>query len=141
MPFNTKKTTLKALSPVKSFAMAMSVGLTLIGTGLAVTYIAPPQAYAQTGGAKAVVDSGKASGQVGETISGYLEAVSGASASSDLRNAINEINIGRKSVYTRLAREQNLSVDVIATLTGEKQLAKAASGQKIKDASGQWKTK
>lgn len=104
-------------------AFAILGGAAILTTGSA----AP--AFAQASSAKAVVEQAKNSGKIGETISGYLDVVPGASLSSAEQNAMNEINIGRKSVYTRLAREQNVSVEVVAALTGEKQIAKQRSGK------------
>jgi len=131
--FNPSKTLMK------NFMTAISALFLLSGTGVAVTLINPPVAQAQS--AKSIVDQGKAQGVIGETISGYLAPVNGATVSEGVRNAMNEVNIGRKSVYTRLARGQNLSVEVVAALTGEKQIAKAPRGQKILDRSGVWRTK
>lgn len=130
-----------AKSLMKNFLSAMGVLVILTGAGIAVTMINPPTAEAQIQSAKSIVNDALSKGIIGETVSGYLAPVQGAVVSQGVRNAMNEINIGRKSVYTRLAREQNLSVDVVAALTGEKQIAKAPSGQKILDRSGQWKTK
>lgn len=90
--------------------------------------------------AKSIVDAAKTRGEVGEQIDGYLGVVSG-SASADVRAAVNEINIGRKQVYTRLAREQNVRIEVVARLTGEKQIAKATSGEFVLGEDGQWSRK
>jgi len=98
-----------------------------------------PDAIAQSS-AKSVVDSAIAQGVLGETASGYLALVSG-SASQSVVDAMNEVNIGRKSLYTRLAREQSVAVEVVAALTGEKQIAKTALGAKYMNNKGQWVTK
>lgn len=89
--------------------------------------------------AKAVVDAAKSRGEIGERIDGYLGVVGSPSAA--VRAAMDEINIGRKSVYTELAREQNVKTEVVARLTGEKQIVKAGKGEFIMDESGQWKKK
>ncbi len=132
MTFFKSKTILKlTLSAVLSFGG----GITALGV------LSAPTAQAQIQSSKAVVNKALAQGLIGETVSGYLAPVQGAVVSQGVRNAMNEINIGRKSVYTRLAREQNLSVEVVAALTGEKQIAKAPAGQKVLDRSGTWRTK
>lgn len=128
-------------SMMKNFISAMGALILIAGTGVVVTMVNPPLAQAQTQNAKSIVDKALAEGVIGETVSGYLAPVSGATVSQGIRNAMNEINIGRKSVYTRLARQQSLSVEVVAALTGEKQIAKAPAGQKVLDRSGQWRTK
>ena len=129
-----------AESLMKNFLAAMGVMAILAGTGIAVTMVNPPVAQAQTN-AKSVVNDAMSKGLIGETVSGYLAPVNGVTVSQGVRNAMNEINIGRKSVYTRLARQQNLSVEVVAALTGEKQIAKAPAGRKVLDRSGSWRTK
>lgn len=98
-------------------------------------------AHAQTASAKSTVDSAKARGEVGEQIEGYLGVVDGASPSSAVRNAMAEINIARKAVYTQAASKSGQPATVFAQLTGEKQIKKAASGQFVKDSSGVWKRK
>lgn len=128
-------------SLMKNFLSAFGAFALLTGAGVTVTLMNPPLAQAQIQNAKSVVDDAKSKGIIGETVSGYLAPVDGAIVSQGVRNAMNEINIGRKSVYTRLAREQNLSVDVVATLTGEKQIVKAARGEKVLDSSQKWRTK
>ena len=54
---------------------------------------------------------------------------------------MNEINIRRKALYTQKAREENIQIEVIAAIFGEKQLLKAAPGQKIMTNNGTWQTK
>lgn len=115
--------------------------LALIGGGVvAITAIGVSQpAAAQTQSAKSVVDSAKNRGTIGETPAGYLAIVGGETAAE--RNAMNEINIGRKALYTRKARKENLQVEVVAAVFGEKQILKATRGQKVMAANGTWKTK
>ncbi len=97
-------------------------------------------AHAQSS-AKATVDAAIARGEIGEQITGYLGVVDGASPSSTVRAAMDEINIARKSVYTNAAAGSPQPASVFAQLTGEKQIAKSAPGTYVKDASGVWKKK
>ncbi len=114
--------------------------LTLIAGSLtAITYA--PTAQAQASNSKAVVDAAIARGEVGEQISGYLAVVDGVSVSADVSASVEEINIKRKAVYTKLSTAQNVQPAIVAKLTGEKQLAKAAPGTYIKGASGTWTKK
>lgn len=123
---------------MKKFTLSVMSALAVMGAGLTVTsFVTAPAAVAQS--AKSVVDSAISAGRIGETIDGYLAAVS--SLSDAERNAMNEINIGRKSAFTKLASKQGVSVEVVARLIGEKQLAKAAAGTKIMTESGVWITK
>ena len=96
-------------------------------------------AAAQAQSAKSIVDVAKSRGVIGETTSGYLAVIGNETAAE--RNAMNEINIGRKALYTRKARDENLQVDVVAAIFGEKQIAKTPSGQKFMTANGAWSVK
>lgn len=128
-------------SLMKNFFTAMGAFTLLAGTGIVVSLINPPAAVAQFQSAKSIVDEALSQGVIGETVSGYLAPVEGAVVSQAVRNAMNEINIGRKAAYTRLARDKNSSIEVVAALTGEKLVGKAPTGRKVLDRSGEWRTK
>jgi len=95
-------------------------------------------AVAQAQSAKTIVDNAISRGAIGETSGGYLDGTGKETAAE--RNAMNEINIARKALYTKKARDENLQVEVVAAIFGEKQLAKAAPGDMVKDANG-WRKK
>ena len=116
-----------------------AVALLAGGVVTVTTLGASEPAYAQTQSAKSVVDAAKARGTIGETPTGYLAVVGGETAAE--HNAMNEINIGRKNEYTRLARATNTQVDVVAAVTGEKLIQKAPRGHKVMGANGAWQTK
>ncbi len=124
---------------VKSIVLSLFSAVLAAGAGFVGFSTLSSPAIAQASNAKLVVDQAKKSGVIGETPAGYL-AVVDSRAGAEIVNAMNEINIGRKSVYTRLARQQNVQVEVVAALTGEKQIAKARPGEKVMMASGAWTT-
>ena len=124
----------------KIFTALAAVSLLAGGTFAAATFGAS-DATAQAQSAKAVVDVAIKKGTIGETVAGYLAETGSGSLSAAERAAMNEVNIGRKSIYTKKARAENLQVEVVAAVFGEKQIAKAAPGSKIMDASGSWRTK
>lgn len=113
----------------------------LAGGAVMMTSSGDNVAYAQTSSAKATVDAAKDRGEIGEQIDGYLGVVDGASPSAKVRNAMLEINIARKAVYTEAAANSSQPAAVFAQLTGEKQIKKATRGQYVKDATGAWKQK
>ena len=115
--------------------------LALLAGGAAVMNTAGINAAHAQSSAKATVDAAIARGEIGEQISGYLGVVDGASPSASVVDAMKEINIARKTVYTRAAKGGTESASVFAQLTGEKQIAKSAPGTYVKDASGVWKKK
>lgn len=125
----------------KTIFTALSAVALIAGGSLAVATFGGTDATAQAQSAKSIVEGAIRKGAIGETASGYLAETGSGSVSAAERAAMNEVNIGRKSVYTRLAREQNVQVDVVAAITGEKQIAKAAPGSKVMDSSGRWRTK
>mgnify|MGYP000353380834 CR=1 FL=1 len=125
----------------KTIFTAISAITLLAGGTLAVATFGGTDATAQAQSAKSIVDSAKSKGVIGETIAGYLAETGQGSLSSAERAAMNEINIGRKSIYTKKARAENLQVEVVAAVFGEKQIAKSASGEKVMDSSGVWRKK
>ena len=133
--------TLKMTKMKKTIFTAVSAVALLAGGTFAASTFGASDATAQAQSAKSIVESAKAKGVIGETAAGYLAETGSGSVSAAERAAMNEVNIGRKSVYTRLARNQNVQVDVVAAITGEKQIAKAKRGEKVMDASGNWRTK
>ena len=96
-----------------------------------------PNAVAQAASAKSIVDQAKTDKLVGEKLTGYLDFVT-QDISAETRAAVNEINIKRKSIYTKLASEQNVGVAVVAGLTGEKLVAKAKLGEMVMLGDNQW---
>lgn len=122
----------------KIFSAVLGSLITVGGIALHPAMSAP--AYAQTASAKTIVDQAKKQRLVGERIDGYLGLVMG-SVSPEVQSAVNEINIRRKSLYTKLARDQGVEIAVISRLTGEKLIAKAMPGEKIMGDDGVWRTK
>ena len=125
----------------KTVFTAISAVALLTGGTVAVASFGGTTATAQAQSAKSIIKSAKAKGRIGETIAGYLAETGSGPISAAERAAMNEINIGRKSIYTKKARAENLQVEVVAAVFGEKQLAKARPGEKVMDASGAWRTK
>jgi len=95
-------------------------------------------AHAQAASAKMRVDQAKAQGLVGEQLDGYIGFVK-TDVSADIRAAVNEINIKRKSIYTKTARAKKVSVSTVAGLTGEKLIAKVRPGEMVKLGDGTWR--
>jgi len=115
----------------------------MVGT-IALAPVWAPNAMAQaastqTASAKAIVDQAKTDKLVGEKLNGYLDFIT-PDVSAEIRAAVNEINIKRKSIYTRLAREQSVGVSDVAGLTGEKLVAKAKPNEMIMLGDNQWRT-
>ncbi len=82
------------------------------------------------------IEAAIAAGDVGERIDGYLGIVGTADAAT--KRKVQEVNNKRRAVYDKLAAQRGATIEQVAYLTGEKQIAKAAPGTFIMDASGNW---
>lgn len=88
---------------------------------------------------KATVTAAKAAGTVGEQADGYLGIVSGADAT--VTAAVNEINNGRRQVYTQTATKTGVTPDAAGQATGAQLIANTPAGQYIKPLGGGWTKK
>lgn len=88
---------------------------------------------------KALVDQAERACVVGERVDGFLGVVKGATPDDATLRAMNEINIKRRALYDKLADEKGVSLEVVARLTGEKQVSTAKEGECVLDDSGEWK--
>ena len=96
-----------------------------------------PTASAQSSSSKAIVDAAKASGVVGEQSDGYLGLVT-ETTSAEIRAAVNDINIQRKTHYVNMAREKGESVDNVTKAFAIKIIERTPSGQKARGVDGRW---
>ena len=110
----------------------------LSGAAISMSALDMNTAHAQAKSAKAEVTAAKAAGTVGEQLDGYLGVVSGAAVSEGAKAAVQEINIGRKAVYTSKARKSNVRTEDVAGLSGEKLVNRAPSGEMVKGSAGTW---
>lgn len=84
------------------------------------------------------LQTAKTQGLVGESPSGYLEAVK--SASSTTKALIESVNSKRKQKYQEIATRNNTSLQAIEQLAGKKAIEKSKPGSYIKR-SGSWQKK
>ena len=97
-------------------------------------------AFADLASDKAAVDAAKAAGIVGEQADGYLGFVSG-SGDAAITAAVNEINAGRRGVYTQTASKSGVTPDAAGQATGAQLIAKVPGGQFFKPLGGAWTKK
>jgi uncharacterized protein len=76
----------------------------------------------------------KSLGLVGETVSGYLEKVSG---NDEVSKLVASINAQRKAEYQRIAVKNKISVSDVELLAGKKAIEKTPAGQFVK-VDGEW---
>jgi uncharacterized protein YdbL (DUF1318 family) len=78
----------------------------------------------------------RSSGQVGERLDGYVAA---RKETADVRSLVAEVNAKRRQEYTRISKENNQSVDVVAKLAAEQIINGLAPGAYYQAPDGSWK--
>lgn len=86
------------------------------------------------------IEAAKDQGVVGERIDGFLGIVNGG-ADPALVRLVNDINNKRRAVYDDTAGKTGTTMEQVARVTGEKQIARADSGEFYMDDTGSWKQK
>ncbi|MBE3485848.1 MULTISPECIES: YdbL family protein [unclassified Enterobacter cloacae complex] len=81
------------------------------------------------------LNDARAQGRVGETLSGYLAHVQHDAETLAL---VNRINAARTESYQQLADSNNLPVDEVAKMAGQKLVARAQPGEYVKGINGKW---
>jgi uncharacterized protein YdbL (DUF1318 family) len=84
------------------------------------------------------LQTAKDQGLVGETPSGYLEAVDKPSV--EIKTLVDNINVQRKQKYKDIAARNNTSLEAVELLAGKKAIEKSAPGSYIK-LGGSWQRK
>lgn len=84
------------------------------------------------------LQTAKSQGLVGETPSGYLEAVKKPSA--EVKTLITTVNSKRKAKYQEIASRNKTDIKAVEKLAGEKAMQKSKPGSYIKQG-GSWKKK
>lgn len=84
------------------------------------------------------LQTAKSQGLIGETPSGYLEAVTPPSA--ETKALIDSINEKRKQIYQQSAARNNITLQDVEILAGKKGIEKSKPGSYIKQ-NGVWQKK
>ncbi len=77
----------------------------------------------------------QADGLVGERLDGYVGVVQGAPGVAQL---VDQVNLQRRQLYRDIARKNNIPLNNVERLAAEKAISRAASGEFIQDAGGNW---
>ncbi|WP_058910224.1 YdbL family protein [Entomohabitans teleogrylli] len=89
-----------------------------------------------SGGARALtLGDARQQGRVGETLSGYLAPLR---QDAETLALVEQINAARAQHYRQLAQQNNISVDDVAKLAGQKLVERAAPGEYVRGINGQW---
>lgn len=81
------------------------------------------------------LNEARAQGRVGETLSGYIAPLR---QDAETLALVNQINAARTESYQKLADSNNLPVDEVAKMTGQKLVARAQPGEYVKGINGKW---
>jgi len=80
------------------------------------------------------LQTAKTRGLVGESTSGYLEAVKAPDA--EVKALIKDINEKRKQKFLEIAARNNISLKDVEALAGKKAIEKSEPGSYVKDGGG-----
>ncbi|EMB4322399.1 YdbL family protein [Pluralibacter gergoviae] len=81
------------------------------------------------------LEQARAEGRVGETLSGYLAPVA---QDADTQALVARINAARSASYQQLASQNNVPVNEVAKMAGQKLVARAQPGEYVRGLNGQW---
>ncbi|MBU2893345.1 YdbL family protein [Colwellia sp. D2M02] len=81
------------------------------------------------------LDQAKQQGLVGEMSNGYLGVVV---SNDDVEALVANVNKKRKGIYIKLARKNNITVQQVTALAGEKAITKTQPGHYIQMPNGDW---
>ncbi|MGR5945337.1 YdbL family protein [Enterobacter sp. C4G1] len=81
------------------------------------------------------LNEARAEGRVGETLSGYIAPLR---QDAETLALVNQINAARTESYQKLADSNNLPVDEVAKMAGQKLVARAQPGEYVKGINGKW---
>lgn len=74
-------------------------------------------------------------GRVGETLNGYLAPLRQDKETLEL---VKQINAARSESYQQLADDNNLPVDEVAKMAGQKLVSRAQPGEYVQGLNGKW---
>jgi uncharacterized protein YdbL (DUF1318 family) len=80
--------------------------------------------------------SARSSGQVGEKLDGYVEALQ---SSPEVQTLVSEVNAKRRAEYARISQQNGQPVDVVAKLAAAQVIGGLPSGAMYQDNGGNWK--
>jgi uncharacterized protein YdbL (DUF1318 family) len=119
-----------------SYRNSLNVPALVLALGASLVAAAPT--VAQTAAEKALIDTAKAQGNVGEQADGFL-GFRVASADAALHAAVETVNGARRAVYAQSAAQAGTTADVAGARMFESQLlGRIPAGQWYRHAQGQW---
>ncbi len=105
---------------------------TLIAAFFAIGLFLASQAFAMD------LSQARAQGLVGETLDGYIAAVT---ASAEANAVVSDINARRREEYAKISKDNGQPVAVVGKVAAERIIGGLPSGSYYKSADGSWKRK
>lgn len=105
---------------------------TLLKSALVLTLLFSQPLWAIT------LNEARQQGLVGETLSGYIAPIK---QDKETLALVKSINDARAAHYQQLADNNNISVDEVAKLAGQKLVTRAPPGEYVRGINGQWMKK
>lgn len=81
------------------------------------------------------LNDARAQGRVGETLSGYIAPLR---EDAETQALVKHINQARSESYQRLADANNLPMDEVAKMAGQKLVERARPGEYVQGINGKW---
>lgn len=81
------------------------------------------------------LEEARTQGRAGETLSGYLAPIK---QDKETLMLVKQINDARSESYQQLADSNNIPVDEVAKMAGQKLVARAQPGEYVKGINGKW---
>ena len=120
---------------------AVILTLAPVSAGLAVSAVTTCPAKADIASAKALIDSAKLRGLVGEQGDGFLGFVQDSAPTPDLQEAVDEINAARAAVYRETAAKTGVAPDAAGQAVATQLINKMPTGQYYRPLGGVWTRK
>ena len=83
------------------------------------------------------LNDAKAAGYVGERTDGMLGLVK-SDAPAPVKELVKSVNAKRRQSYASIAKKNGTTAAAVASLAGEKAIARTRPGNFVQDASGRW---
>ena len=83
------------------------------------------------------LEAAKRDGLIGEKADGFVGVVV-AKPSAEVRALVDSVNAKRRARYEEIAKKNGTPLDAVAAVAGEKLTGRAAPGEWITDAQGNW---
>ncbi|WP_039056015.1 YdbL family protein [Enterobacter sp. Bisph1] len=81
------------------------------------------------------LDEARSQGRVGETLNGYLAPIS---QDKETLMLVDRINKARTESYQQLAERNNIAIDDVAKMAGQKLVERARPGDYVQGINGKW---